>query len=149
MEASDNLDHSHSNLIRRLDEVDAHIEALDQCEDCELIYRELRSYTRAFYDTLIAHIEHEESELFPAVPDPDRVTLLHLQHQHLNLIEWTALLKREVTQMRASAVSGRANITKVAELVDEIRTELRSHSAGEAAFLRGEAVDEASIEESV
>jgi iron-sulfur cluster repair protein YtfE (RIC family) len=143
MQKQRDVHHSHSGLIRRLDEVEAHIEALSNCRDCGLIYSELRAYTREFYDHLIAHIEHEETELFPSVRDPDRVTLLHLQLQHLTLVEWAALLKRRVIQVRVRAAGGPPDVRDIAELVDEIREELRSHSAGEAAFFRGEAFPEA------
>ncbi|MGM0555341.1 MAG: hypothetical protein ACQEVA_03085 [Myxococcota bacterium] len=141
--------HSHSKLIMRLDEVDAHVEALGSCDDCHLIHRELQSHARSFYDKLTEHIEHEEHELFPAVEDADYVTLLHLQLQHLKMVEWAAMLKRKIAEMKDDLYYGDPDITELTELVGEIRDEMRSHSAGEAAFLRGEAYEAAHAREMV
>jgi predicted DsbA family dithiol-disulfide isomerase len=147
MEHSHDLHHSHSKLIKRLDEVDAHVEALANCEDCHLIHRELQAYARSFYDTLVAHIEHEETELFPSVEGADRVTLLHLQLQHLEMVKCAAMLKRRIAEMKEDLFFGEIDVTCLAELVDTIRAEMRGHSAGEAAFLRGEAYEPAHARE--
>lgn len=61
------LIHSHSDMTRQLDELEAHAQALRCAEgDLQEIFEDLLIYTRQFGAELLAHINEEETNAFPA-----------------------------------------------------------------------------------
>jgi iron-sulfur cluster repair protein YtfE (RIC family) len=136
------LGHGHSDLIRLLDEVDAHLRGLSAEPDApDVILEEFVRYADRLHDEVVEHIAEEETELFPMIRTVAGAAQLdelsRLQSQHRQLLEsleaFTAALDELPSKPPAALCAG---LRVLRRLASTLREDLRAHSQMERAFLR-------------
>lgn len=131
----------HSDLIRLLDEVDAHLQGLSaEPHAPEVIFEEFVRYASRLRDEITEHIAEEEGELFPMIRTVAGAAQLdglsRLQSQHHLLLEslegFMAALESLPPKPPDALCAGLGVLRRMAST---LREDLREHSRDERAFL--------------
>ena len=121
--------HGHSNLVRLLDEVEAHVEGLANCETPTFMIAEMTPYWNAFKAELLEHVEEEETLVFPQLGGHSAIQKLTEQHNDLK----TRI--DEITRVIETYTHDDETFRRFQRLIENFRVAFKRHSADEREFI--------------
>jgi len=127
----ENFVHGHSNLVRLLDEVEAHVEGLASCETPNFMIAEMMPYWNAFKTELLEHVEEEETLVFPQLGGHSDRGIQKLSAQHKDL----ETRIDEITQFIETYSHDDENFRRFQWLIENFRVAFKRHSAEEREYI--------------
>lgn len=131
------LAHSHSALVFRMDELEAHARGLAEAnDDLGPLLEGLHENFAIFSDDLVEHIEHEERDIFP---DAASAGLIHhdhaetLRNEHMGLHRCLERIRAHLGALTTEASTGERE--RLVREIAALRNAFVRHASAERSFL--------------